>query len=243
MKLRSTAAAVAIAATATMGLAACGGEEAPKAKDAWNASQESAGKYKSMEVKASGKSNGKPASFTIKGDVDGDPQTLSGEMEGGKMEAVIVGSKSYIKADSAYWKSAMGNSGASSAMTSMMADKWVESPESNSEDASDTLKDLVKELKDDNNASNKKLLSDKATVTEEKVDGKDAWKIESEDKKVKAWVSKEDSRDVLKVEGWEAKTSSSSNDEMTTVNFLSHDKDYGIKAPSGAKKMTDLIKG
>lgn len=46
MKLRSTAAAVAIAATATMGLAACGGEEAPKAKDAWNASQESAGKYK-----------------------------------------------------------------------------------------------------------------------------------------------------------------------------------------------------
>ena len=157
--------------------------------------------------------------------------------------AVIEGSKSYIKADSAYWKSAMGNSGASSAMTSMMADKWVESPESNSEDASDTLKDLVKELKDDNNESNKKLLSDKATVTEEKVDGKDAWKIESEDKKVKAWVSKEDSRDVLKVEGWEAKTSSSSNDEMTTVNFLSHDKDYGIKAPSGAKKMTDLIKG
>lgn len=242
MTLRSTAAAVAIAATATMGLAACG-QEAPKAKDAWNKAQDTAGAYKSMEVKASGKSKGKPANFAIKGDVDGDPQSLSGEMEGGKMDAVMVGDKAYIKADSAYWKTAMGSSATTSAMTSLMADKWIESPQSGSSSSNDTLKDLVKELKDDNNASNKKLLSDKATVTDEKVDGRDAWKIESEDKKVKAWVSKEDSRDVLKVEGWEAKTSSSSNDEMTTVNFLSHDKDYGIKAPSGAKKMTDLIKG
>ena len=54
--------AAAGAAVMILGLAACGGEEAPKAKDAWNASQESAGKYKSMDVKASGKSNGKPAS-------------------------------------------------------------------------------------------------------------------------------------------------------------------------------------
>lgn len=243
MSIRTTTAAVAIAATATMGLAACG-EEAPKAKDAWNASQETAGKYKSMEVKASGKSKGKPANVDIKGDVDGDPQTFGGEMEGGKMEAVIVGSKAYIKGDSAYWKSLSGGSSTTSAMTSMMADKWVESPNNDSGSANDTLKDLVKELKDDSNESNKKLLSDKATVTEDKVDGKDAWKIESEDKKVKAWVSKEDSRDVLKVEGWQGKNStSSSNDEMTTVTFLSHDKDYGIKAPSGAKKMTDLMKG
>lgn len=34
MKIRSTVAAVAVAATATMGLSACGGKEAPKAKDA-----------------------------------------------------------------------------------------------------------------------------------------------------------------------------------------------------------------
>ena len=244
MKLRSTAAAVAIAATATMGLAACGGEEAPKAKDAWNASQETVGKYKSMEIKGSGKSSGKPANVNVKGDVDGDPQTFGGELEGGKMEAVLVGNKAYIKGDSTYWKSLSGGSSATSAMASMMADKWVESPNNDSGSADDTLKSLVKELKDDNNESNKKLLSDKATVTEDKVDGKDAWKIESEDKKVKAWVSKEDTRDVLKVEGWEAKnSSSSSNDQMTTVTFVSHDKDYGIKAPSGAKKMTDLMKG
>lgn len=194
-----------------------------------------------MDIKASGKSNGKPADISVKGDVDGEPQTIGGTMDGGKMEGVLVGGKTYIKADEAYWKS-LDSSGSSASMAAKAADKWLEIPQSSSTKSSDTLKDLVDEIKDDSADSNKKLLSDKATVTSDSVDGKDAWKIESEDKKARAWVSQEDSGDLLKLEGWQGKSSSGS-EALSTINFLSHDQNYGIKAPSGAKGMTDILKG
>lgn len=31
------------------------------------------------------------------------------------------------------------------------------------------------------------------------------------------------------------------NDSMNAMTFVSHDKDYGIKAPSGAKSLTDVL--
>lgn len=255
---RTTAAAIALAATATMGMTACGGSDspkakesskasetskaqpAPKAKDAFNKAQDAVAKYKSMEISASGKSAGKPANLSAKGELDGDPQSFDATMEGGKIQAVVTGGKNYVKGDSAYWKQVMGSEG-SPQMASKMADKWLESPEKTTS-KDNILKELVDELKDDNSASNKKLLSDKATVTEESVNGKNAWKITSEDKKTMAWVSQEASGDLLKIEGWEGK-SSSTKDALTGMTFPSHDKDYGIKAPAGAKSVTDLMKG
>ena len=243
-KFRTSAIALALAAGTAVGATACSSKEAPKAKDAWNKAQDTAGTYKSLELKGEGTSGGKPALMTAKGDVNGGKLELSGKIGDGTMDLITVDSKNYMKANKAFFTQSSSSS-SSASNTDKMADKWLEMP---ADAQSNTgFKELIDSLKNDSSEPNKKLLSDKATVSEDKVDGKDAWKIQSEDKAVNAWVSQDESRDILKTEGFDsavssAKDSSAKSDEtMKTVTFLSHDRDYGIKAPSGATSITDAM--
>lgn len=237
--LRTTATAVAFTAALAAGLTACGGDDkkAPSAKDAWSKAQDTAGTYKSLEVKATGKTDGKDSNMTVKGAVDDSKTQLDGTMGGPKVSIITLDKKSWIKADEAYWKQTMGSTNA--AMASKAANIWLEVPESTSSSDSDTLSSLVKELRDDSKDTNKRLLSDKSTVSEDTVDGTQAWKITTEDEKTHAWVSQDDAHDVLKLDG--AAEKGKENDAMNAMTFVSHDKDYGIKAPSSAKSVMDVF--
>lgn len=244
-KLRTSAIVLVLAAGTAAGVTGCSSKEAPKAKAAWNKAQDTAGAYKSLELKGEGTSDGKPATMTAKGDVNGGKLEMSGKIGDGTMDLITVDSKNYMKANKAFFTQTSSGSPAAS-NTDKIADKWLEMPADGSSNTG--FKKLIDNIKNDSSEPNKKLLSDKATVSEDKVDGKDAWKIQSEDKKVTAWVSQEDRRDILKTEGFDsasvASTSGSSaksDESMKTVTFLSHDKDYGIKAPSGATSITDAM--
>lgn len=244
--LRTTAATLALAVGATAGLAACSSDEkkkeAPKAKDAWNASQDTLGKYKTLEMHLTQKSGSKSVDVTEKGNVTGPPFSLTLNSDGMKAESIGIGKRTYVKGNSAYWTNAMQQQSGATSPTKV-ADKWVYA---DSETApTGDFPSLIKGLRDDSDDTSKKLLSDKATVTEDKAEGKDAWKITSEDKKTTAWVSQDDARDLIKLVSARTSTasasptatgSSSAAGEAMTATYVisSHDKDYGVKAPSGA---------
>lgn len=237
---RRSAVAAALAISAAVGVSACSGSDdkpAPKAKDAWSKAQDTAGTYKSMEIKGEGKDDGKPTTMTMKGAVSGDPIQIDGEADGAQVHLVSVGKKNYIKADAAFWSK---SSGMPKDMASKFADKWVVEPKKDSANSTNKgFADAVKEIRDDSSTANKKLLSDKAVVTADKVGDQDAWKITSEDKKVTVWLAQNDSYDILKSVG----LSNESADDMHTTTYISHDKDYGIKTPGGAKSAEELAKG
>ena len=182
-KLRTSALALVLAAGTAAGVTGCSSKEAPKAKDAWNKAQDTAGAYKSLELKGEGTSDGKPATMTAKGDVKGGKLEMSGKIGDGTMDLITVDSKNYMKANKAFFTQTSSGSPAAS-NTDKIADKWLEMPADGSSNTG--FKELIDNIKNDSSEPNKKLLSDKATVSEDKVDGKDAWKIQSEDKKVTA---------------------------------------------------------
>lgn len=241
-KLRTTAIALVLAATTAAGVTGCSGSDkkAPTAKDAWNTAQDTLGTYKSLKMTAKGTDDGKPLEMSVEGTVDGKTQHITGKQGSGSFEMITVGGKTYMKANSAYYDQSSGTSSTDTdkAMGKAMADKWVEIPSSTTSELALT-QSFIKDMRDDSDDDSKKLLSDKATVTDDSVDGKDAWKITSEDKKLSVWVSQDDKRDLLKASGMEG----SKKDSMSEVTFGDANKSFDIKAPSGAKSITDLMGG
>lgn len=245
MKNTRKACAVATAALGlSFGLSACG-DDAPAAKDAWNKTQDRVGTYKTVKISANGTTDGKKISAKVFGEVNGKSNQMDIAQDGAKASLLTVNGKQYMKADKAYYnslsKGSAGSSGASS-MYSKLADKWIETGKASGDSF---FTDMKKDIQDDSNATVKKFLSDKATVTEDKVDGKDAWKITSEDKKATAWVSKDDNYDLLKLSGAEfnSKQTGSDKSKLDEVKFSDYNKDFNIKAPSDAKSMTELLMG
>lgn len=251
-KFSSRVAAVAVAGALTLGMSGCSmfGKDAPKAADAWNKTQDRFGQYKSLKMTAKGTQDGKAITAEAFGDVEGKSSQMDISMDGAKATLLTAGGKHYMKGDKAYYDKLVkegSSSSSSDTMSSMydkMADKWIETGKASSD--SSFFKDMKKDIQDDSDEVNKKLLSDKATVEEDSVDGKDAWKITSEDKKAIAWVSADDKYDLLKLSGVDFSSSSgtdSSKSKLNEATFSDVDKDFGIKAPSDAKSMTDLIFG
>lgn len=202
----------------------------PAAKDVWNKTQDTLGTYKSLDLKFDGEFN-KMTDMDVKGDVDGEPQQITGTTQGSKIGYLSTGGKTYIKADSAFWTKE-GHLPAS--MTSQVADKWFVSPSSGSS-MKGVLSGMIASLRND--TESKDLLDGKATITSDTLDGKDVWKLTGSDKKASAWVSKDERHDLLKVEGPNTMGPAGTRMSMTIV---SHDKDYGLTAPADAKSMQDL---
>lgn len=239
--IKKSSAALAVAATMTMGLTACG-KDAPPAKDAWNKAQDKLGTYKSMAVSADGTDDkNKKTAMTINGTVDGKSTDMTMKGDTGSAEIRVIGDKTYMKGDKGFWSS---TSGGTDATAEKMVDKWVEMPSSQSKTTDSPFKEMIKEFQDDNSDFNKKMLSDKATVESDSVNGKGAWKITSEDKKSIAWVSDDDKFDLLKIQGDNvSKSTSGSSGKLSQVTINNHDQEVKVEKPADAKSLTDLMLG
>ena len=236
---RATA-TIALALASALGLSGCGllGKEAPKAADAWNKSQDAMGKYKSMNIHAEGVDNSKPIALDLDGTVDGKQAKAKVKQGAEVAEYILTNDKTYMKANDKMLASQFGTS----SVTSKMADKWVEVPKSaSSANTNDVLKDLVKGYQDDSSDFSKKMSSAKATVTEDKVNGQDAWKIVSEDKKATVWLAQNETYDLLKAEG--EKVGGSNTSKMNKLELRDHDKPVNAQAPAGAKDLAELAFG
>ena len=123
------------------------------------------------------------------------------------------------------------------------ADKWMDAGKGKPETL-DYLKDFKTHIQKDSVPLSKNFLSGHATVSEDSVDGKPAWKITSADKKFNAWVTRNNNYDLLKLTGNglgnaldpKAGSDHKSDDEVT---FSDINKDFGIKKPTGSE-LADL---
>ena len=241
--IRRSSALATTALALTVGLTACG-QSAPAAKEAWNKAQDRVGTYKSLTISGKGKDKGKPVDLAVEGTTDDKKLSMKGTMNGGHVEILKLDNTMYMKADEAYLKSSGSGDGSINQSTiDKMKDTWIEMPSSTMSSQDKVLRDFVEQTRDDNRPGNKTLLSDKATVTEDKVNGKDAWKIVGEDKKTTVWVSADDKFDFLKARNYNTETKVSSSEELTEYTVSNPNKEFSTGAPQGAKSLMDLMLG
>ena len=217
-------------------------QEPPKASEVWSKTQDRLKSYTSLTMTMAGTSAGKKMQVDVSGDTAGTKQRMDVDQDGAKSTVLTVDNKKYVKSNKKLIEeTAKGQGSANSAMVSKMADKWLETGPATPSDF--VLKKLQDDLTDPQDKDTKKLSANTAKVTSDTVNGKDAWKITSDQKKAIAWVSADGKYDLLKLSGSRlSESGGSSKDKIDEVTFSDYNKNFDIKKPADAKRPEDLMR-
>lgn len=206
----------------------------PTAKEAFSKTQDRIAQYTSLTYKGKGTIDKVPATTTVSGDLDGEPMraVITTPTEG-VLELRRLSSDMYIHGDEKYWTKVI-QATKRKADPNTLSKKWFESDASkfDKKDLNDLqIDDLLDHVTDDNRDQSRSLLSDRATITKEKLNGKDAYKIVGDDHKTTVWTTTDGKYDLLKLSGLPSTVN------YSEITFSDWNKSFHIAAPSGAEDL------
>jgi len=217
-------------APGTASMSASAPAEQPSAKDVWSRTQQSVCGYTSLSLTGTDSADGSGPRATFLGELDGEPSEMSYEGdEVGHVTMRRISHDVYLKGDRTYWDS-VDKDDPSLQGSSPPANRWIKVPESafGQKDLSDLSAKSYIEAMGDTTDAKWGHLGD-GTLTPETLDGRPAYKIVSADGDTRAWVTTDDTHDLLKVVDEAAGT-----DDLGTATFSRWNEKIAVPRPVGA---------